>query len=151
MQISLAVPPHCTDSPFGQALPNTPRSAMSMPAGTSRNDLATADSKGRCIRVQHVASECATVRLQLGHCGYFGKNMELPGRRSLGPSFRVNEYGLTSGIAFARGMTEDDLANGERGVWRRRAWCREGGLELTESGTHRKRQLVGKEPGSRAG
>lgn len=52
----------------------------------------------------------AAVSLQLGHCGYFSKNKELPGRRSLGPSFRFNEYGVMSGIPFARAMTEDDIA-----------------------------------------
>jgi 2,4-dienoyl-CoA reductase-like NADH-dependent reductase (Old Yellow Enzyme family) len=52
----------------------------------------------------------AAVSLQLGHCGYFSKNTELPGRRSLGPSFRFNEYGVMSGIPFARAMTEDDIA-----------------------------------------
>ena len=57
-----------------------------------------------------VHAEGAAVSLQLGHCGYFSKNKELPGHRSLGPSFRVNEYGLMSGIPFARRMTEDDLA-----------------------------------------
>ena len=57
-----------------------------------------------------VHAEGAAVSLQLGHCGYFSKNTELPGHRSLGPSFRVNEYGLMSGIPFARRMTEDDLA-----------------------------------------
>jgi 2,4-dienoyl-CoA reductase-like NADH-dependent reductase (Old Yellow Enzyme family) len=52
----------------------------------------------------------AAVSLQLGHCGYFSKNKQLPGGRSLGPSFRLNEYGLMSGVPFARAMTEADLA-----------------------------------------
>jgi 2,4-dienoyl-CoA reductase-like NADH-dependent reductase (Old Yellow Enzyme family) len=51
----------------------------------------------------------AAVSLQLGHCGYFSRNAELPGRRSLGPSALLNEYGLLSGIPFSRAMTEDDL------------------------------------------
>ena len=52
----------------------------------------------------------AAVSLQLGHCGYFSKNKELPGRRSLGPSFRFNEYGVMAGVPFARAMNEDDIA-----------------------------------------
>lgn len=52
----------------------------------------------------------AAVSLQLGHCGYFSKNRELPGRRSLGPSRQFNEYGLMSGVPFAKAMTEDDIA-----------------------------------------
>jgi 2,4-dienoyl-CoA reductase-like NADH-dependent reductase (Old Yellow Enzyme family) len=52
----------------------------------------------------------AAVSLQLGHCGYFSKNKEIPGRRPLGPSFAVNEYGLMSGMPFARAMSESDIA-----------------------------------------
>jgi 2,4-dienoyl-CoA reductase-like NADH-dependent reductase (Old Yellow Enzyme family) len=62
------------------------------------------------VLTEAVHAAGGAVSLQLGHCGYFSKNKELPGRRSLGPSFRFNEYGLMSGIPFARAMTEDDLA-----------------------------------------
>jgi len=57
-----------------------------------------------------VHAEGAAVSIQLGHCGYFSRNTALPGRRSLGPSFAINEYGLMSGIPFAKAMTEDDIA-----------------------------------------
>ncbi len=57
-----------------------------------------------------VHSEGAAVSIQLGHCGFFSRNTTLPGRRSLGPSFRINEYGLMSGVPFARAMTEADIA-----------------------------------------
>jgi len=50
------------------------------------------------------------VSLQLGHCGYFTKNSEYVGRGPLGPSFGVNEYGITAGMPFAKAMTEDDIA-----------------------------------------
>jgi len=60
--------------------------------------------------VSAVHAEGAAVSLQLGHCGYFSRNQELPGRRSLGPSRLLNEYGLLSGIPFSRAMTEQDLA-----------------------------------------
>ena len=59
---------------------------------------------------REVQAEGAKVSLQLGHCGYFSRNRELPGKRSLGPSRLVNEYGLLSGIPFSRAMTEGDLA-----------------------------------------
>ncbi|MFN2425001.1 MAG: NADH:flavin oxidoreductase [Candidatus Binatia bacterium] len=52
----------------------------------------------------------AAVSLQLGHCGYFSRNTELPGRRSLGPSRLLNEYGLLSGIPLSRAMSPGDLA-----------------------------------------
>ncbi len=57
-----------------------------------------------------VHAEGALVSLQLGHCGYFSRNTELPGRRSLGPSRLVNQYGLLSGVPLSREMTEADLA-----------------------------------------
>jgi 2,4-dienoyl-CoA reductase-like NADH-dependent reductase (Old Yellow Enzyme family) len=53
----------------------------------------------------------AAVSLQLGHCGYFSRNTELPGRRSLGPSRLLNEYGLLSGIPFSREMSAMDIAD----------------------------------------
>jgi 2,4-dienoyl-CoA reductase-like NADH-dependent reductase (Old Yellow Enzyme family) len=58
-----------------------------------------------------VHAQGAAVSIQLGHCGYFSRNTALPGRRSLGPSFRLNEYGLMSGVPFARAMTVADIAN----------------------------------------
>jgi 2,4-dienoyl-CoA reductase-like NADH-dependent reductase (Old Yellow Enzyme family) len=60
--------------------------------------------------VAAVHAEGAAVSLQLGHCGYFSRNRELPGRRSLGPSRLVNEYGLLAGVPLSRAMTESDLA-----------------------------------------
>jgi 2,4-dienoyl-CoA reductase-like NADH-dependent reductase (Old Yellow Enzyme family) len=51
----------------------------------------------------------AAVSLQLGHCGYFSRNTQLPGRRSVGPSRLLNEYGLLSGIPFSRAMSDSDL------------------------------------------
>lgn len=57
-----------------------------------------------------VHAEGAAVSLQLGHCGYFSRNSELPGGRSLGPSRRINEYGLLAGVPLSRAMDEGDLA-----------------------------------------
>lgn len=62
---------------------------------------------GELTRAVHDAG--ALVSLQLGHCGYFSRNTELPGRRSLGPSRLINEYGLLSGVPLSRAMTEADL------------------------------------------
>lgn len=56
-----------------------------------------------------VHAEGGAVSLQLGHCGYFSRNSELPGGRSLGPSRRLNEYGLLAGVPLSRAMTEADL------------------------------------------
>ena len=51
----------------------------------------------------------AKVSLQLGHCGAFSRNKDLPGRRPAAPSFAINEYGLMSGMPFTRAMTERDM------------------------------------------
>jgi len=59
--------------------------------------------------VEEVHAYGAAVSLQLGHCGYFSRNTELPGRRSLGPSRLLNPYGLLSGIPFSREMTARDI------------------------------------------
>jgi 2,4-dienoyl-CoA reductase-like NADH-dependent reductase (Old Yellow Enzyme family) len=56
----------------------------------------------------HAAGAAASI--QLGHCGFFSRNTALPRRRSLGPSFSLNQYGLMSGVPFARAMTEADIA-----------------------------------------
>lgn len=56
-----------------------------------------------------IHGEGGAASLQLGHCGYFSRNRELPGRRSLGPSRLLNEYGLLSGIPFSKAMTQTDL------------------------------------------
>jgi len=52
----------------------------------------------------------AAVSLQLGHCGAFSRNRELPRRRSLGPSFALNAFGLMEGLPFAHAMSEADIA-----------------------------------------
>ena len=57
-----------------------------------------------------VHAQGAAVSIQLGHCGDFSRNTTVPRRCSLGPSFRLNEYGLMSGVPFARAMTEADIA-----------------------------------------
>ena len=56
-----------------------------------------------------VHAEGAAASIQLGHCGFFSKNTELPGRRSLGPSRLFNAYGLFKGLFFSKAMTHDDI------------------------------------------
>jgi 2,4-dienoyl-CoA reductase-like NADH-dependent reductase (Old Yellow Enzyme family) len=82
--------------------------------------------------VADVHREGAAVSLQLGHCGYFSRNTELPGRRSLGPSRLVNEYGLLSGIPFSRAMTEQDLATTIEEYSSAGARAREAGFDAIE-------------------
>jgi len=52
----------------------------------------------------------AAVSLQLGHCGAFSRNRELPRRRALGPSFALNTFGLMEGLPFARALSEREIA-----------------------------------------
>jgi 2,4-dienoyl-CoA reductase-like NADH-dependent reductase (Old Yellow Enzyme family) len=56
-----------------------------------------------------VHREGAAASIQLSHCGYFSRDRESGARRPLGPSFRLNEYGLMSGLPFAGAMAEADL------------------------------------------
>lgn len=49
----------------------------------------------------------AAVSLQLAHCGYFTKNPQT--RRPLAPSARLNPYGLTKGLGWAKAMDRADL------------------------------------------
>jgi len=55
----------------------------------------------------HAAGAAAS--LQLGHCGYFSRNVEITAKRPLGPSFAINEYGLMAGMPFSSAMTEADI------------------------------------------
>jgi 2,4-dienoyl-CoA reductase-like NADH-dependent reductase (Old Yellow Enzyme family) len=57
-----------------------------------------------------VHAEGAAASIQLGHCGTFSKNEQLTIPRPLGPSFRINSYGIASGMFFAAAMTEADIA-----------------------------------------
>jgi 2,4-dienoyl-CoA reductase-like NADH-dependent reductase (Old Yellow Enzyme family) len=57
-----------------------------------------------------VHAEGAAASIQLGHCGTFSKNEQLTIPRPLGPSFRINTYGIASGMFFAAAMTEADIA-----------------------------------------
>lgn len=57
-----------------------------------------------------VHAEGAAASIQLGHCGAFSKNGLLTIPRPLGPSFRINAYGIAHGMFFAAAMTEDDIA-----------------------------------------
>jgi len=47
--------------------------------------------------------------IQLTHCGFFTNNRLVTGKRPIGPSCIINNYGLLSGIFFSRPMTNDQL------------------------------------------
>jgi 2,4-dienoyl-CoA reductase-like NADH-dependent reductase (Old Yellow Enzyme family) len=51
----------------------------------------------------------ARVSLQLGHCGFFSRNLSITGGRPAGPSFTFNIYGALIGLPFARAMTEEEI------------------------------------------
>lgn len=56
-----------------------------------------------------VQAEGAAVSLQLGHCGYFSKNTEVTGGRSLGPSRLFNAYGFFKGMVWSKAMNVGEL------------------------------------------
>jgi 2,4-dienoyl-CoA reductase-like NADH-dependent reductase (Old Yellow Enzyme family) len=47
--------------------------------------------------------------IQLTHCGFFTNNRLVTGKRSIGPSRILNNYGLLSGIVCSKAMTAEDL------------------------------------------
>jgi len=51
----------------------------------------------------------AAASIQLTHCGFFTNNRQVTGKRPIGPSMILNNYGLLSGIFCSRPMTTDDL------------------------------------------
>jgi 2,4-dienoyl-CoA reductase-like NADH-dependent reductase (Old Yellow Enzyme family) len=79
-----------------------------------------------------VHSEGAAASIQLSHCGYFSRNRALTIRRPLGPSFRLNEYGLMSGLPFAGGMTAGDIAEVVEDFGRAAARARAAGFDALE-------------------
>jgi 2,4-dienoyl-CoA reductase-like NADH-dependent reductase (Old Yellow Enzyme family) len=79
-----------------------------------------------------VHAEGAAVSLQLGHCGYFSRNKQLVRRRPLGPSFRINEYGLMVGVPFAGAMSEADIDEVVGDYGRAAAGAREAGFDAIE-------------------
>jgi 2,4-dienoyl-CoA reductase-like NADH-dependent reductase (Old Yellow Enzyme family) len=79
-----------------------------------------------------VHREGAAASIQLGHCGYFSRNEKLTIRRPLGPSFRINEYGLMSGLPFAGAMTEADIADVTQDFARAAGLAVEAGFDAVE-------------------
>ena len=74
-----------------------------------------------------VHGEGAAASLQLGHCGYFADRRVIGGR-PLGASRKLNAYGL----AFARPMTEQDLARVIGDFARAARLAREAGFDSAE-------------------
>jgi len=79
-----------------------------------------------------VRAEGAAASLQLGHCGNFSKNKALVGRRPLGPSFTLNEYGLMSGMPFADAMSEAQIAETVEDFGRAAGFARDVGFDAVE-------------------
>lgn len=55
--------------------------------------------------IEQVKATGARVCGQLGHCGNFTKNRRLRGRRPLGPSRAINNFGITAGLPFAGALS----------------------------------------------
>jgi 2,4-dienoyl-CoA reductase-like NADH-dependent reductase (Old Yellow Enzyme family) len=70
-------------------------------------DPAIVPALGKLTAAVH--AEGAAASIQLSHCGSFSRNRDLTVRRPLGPSARLNEYGLMSGLPFAGAMTVGDV------------------------------------------
>ncbi len=48
--------------------------------------------------------------IQLTHCGFFSRNKNIRGNKPLGPSKVLNTYGIMSGLAFSRAMTNGEIS-----------------------------------------
>ncbi len=79
-----------------------------------------------------IHNEGAAASIQLTHCGYFSKNRALKGRGPLGPSFRINEYGLFSGLPFGRAMTVEQIQNSTIDFGKAAAMAKDAGFNAVE-------------------
>lgn len=78
----------------------------------------------------HAAGGSAS--LQLGHCGSFSRNRDVPPGFPRGPSFGINRYGLLSGLPVGRAMTRDDVARTAGDFGDAAAMARESGFDAVE-------------------
>ncbi|MBN8613425.1 MAG: NADH:flavin oxidoreductase [Deltaproteobacteria bacterium] len=78
---------------------------------TFTNQLGLGESSREVLRglVRRVHDAGGAVSIQLGHAGFFSKVRGSDGRGPRGPSFALNAYGVSSGLPFARAMTERDI------------------------------------------
>lgn len=95
----------------GVALTTVSYGAISPDGRTFKNQMHI--HEGSLTKLKILADEVHTaggkVSIQLTHCGYFSKNMDV--KRPLAPSRVFNEYGFMSGIAFSKAMTNNDMQN----------------------------------------
>ncbi|MBP6978048.1 MAG: NADH:flavin oxidoreductase [Bacteroidales bacterium] len=95
----------------GVGLTTVAYGAVSPEGRTNRNQLLIGDRVASYARelTAAVHAQGGRCMLQLTHCGYFTKNQDLMFRRSLGPSVRINLYGILGGIILSRSMSKDDM------------------------------------------
>lgn len=79
-----------------------------------------------------VHAEGAAASIQLGHCGAFSKNRQRTVPRPLGPSFRVNSYGIAAGMPFADAMSEAQIASTADDYARAATLAAEAGFDAVE-------------------
>jgi 2,4-dienoyl-CoA reductase-like NADH-dependent reductase (Old Yellow Enzyme family) len=79
-----------------------------------------------------VHAEGAAASIQLGHCGAFSKNRLLTVPRPLGPSFRINSYGIAARMPFADAMTQEQIASTAEDYARAAAMAVRAGFDAVE-------------------
>ncbi len=79
-----------------------------------------------------VHREGGAASLQLGHCGWFTKNKALSTWLPRGPSFIVNQYGITAGKPVALAMNEREIATVIEDFGRAAGLAREAGFDAVE-------------------
>jgi 2,4-dienoyl-CoA reductase-like NADH-dependent reductase (Old Yellow Enzyme family) len=79
-----------------------------------------------------VHREGGAASLQLGHCGWFTKNRALSTWLPRGPSFVVNQYGISAGKPVGLAMSERDIAGVIDDFGRAAGLAREAGFDAVE-------------------
>jgi 2,4-dienoyl-CoA reductase-like NADH-dependent reductase (Old Yellow Enzyme family) len=79
-----------------------------------------------------VHREGGAASLQLGHCGWFTKNESLSTWLPRGPSFIVNQYGISAGKPVGLAMSEREIAGVIEDFARAAGLAREAGFDAVE-------------------
>ncbi|MBS0000781.1 MAG: NADH:flavin oxidoreductase [Cyclobacteriaceae bacterium] len=75
--------------------------------------------------------QCAA-SIQLTHCGYFSKNKQLAGKKTLAPSRRMNMYGFMEGMFFSKSMDAGEIIGTAEDFARAAVLAKSAGFDAVE-------------------
>lgn len=104
---------HVSMAAGGVAMTTVAYCAVSPEGRTFAEQLAMSEEIVPALRelTEAVHHEGALVSIQLGHCGGFSKNREVPRPHPHGPSATWNTYGLMQGLPRVHAMSEEHIQN----------------------------------------